>query len=315
MASLFNEPGNYVAQQTRSFVSRAAAVRESGLGNILMYGLLAAIVVFIILMLWNKRLNFDWIKPKRLLLQNEGTVYWNKGDRFTNLYVSETDAIQNFQDQAYSISFDCILFDTRNRNATQGPYRQLVHRGSDELMPPRKSLMDMELPPMPADGLPKHMNPGVFLDPNLNDIIVFVDTSMHGEFYRESLRIADLPLQIPFRLEIVINGRVLDVYINCQLEATKMLQGYPRTVKNAWYGLAGNKPAQAQIQNLWLWNRTLTVDEIKQVCGPELKFKQLRSKCVDDEPDPVRPIAKKQQPINTKKMGISYGNSLCNNAK
>jgi len=309
MASLFNEPGNYVAQQTRSFVSRVGAVRESSLGNILMYGLLAAFVVFVVLMLWNKRLNFDWIKPKRFLLQNEGRVYWNKGDRFTNLFVSETDGVQNFNDQSYSMSFDCILFDTRNRNTTQGPYRQLLHRGSDELMPPRTSLMDMELPVMPADGLPKHMNPGVFLDPNLNDILVFVDTSVNGEFYRESLRIADLPLQIPFRLEVVLNGRVLDVYINCQLEATKMLQGLPRIVKNTWYGLAGNKPAQAQIQNLWLWNRPLTVDEIKQVCGATLQFKQLRGKC-DEEPE--RPLAIKAPVIDTKKMGISYGNSLCN---
>ncbi len=312
MASLFNEPGNYVAEQTRSFVSRAATIRESVLGNILMYGLLAAIIVFVILMLWNKRISFDWLKPKRLLLQNEGKVYWNKGGKFTNLYVPETEANQNFHDSAYSISFDCILFDTRNRNATQGPYRQLVHRGSDELMPPRANLMDMQLPTMPADGLPKHMNPGVFLDPNLNDIIVFVDTSMNGEFYRESLRIADLPLQIPFRLEIVVNSRVLDVNINCQLEATKMLQGYPRIVKNAWYGLAGNKPAQAQIQNLWVWDRPLYVDEIRQVCGPALNFKQLRPKCADDEPDPVRPIASKSPVIDTKKMGISYGNALCN---
>jgi hypothetical protein len=309
MASLFNEPGNYVAQQTRSFVSRVGAVRESSLGNIMMYGLLAAFVVFVVLMLWNKLLNFDWIKPKRFLLQNEGHVYWNKGDRFTNLFVSETDGVQNFNDQSYSMSFDCILFDTRNRNTTQGPYRQLVHRGSDELMPPRASLMDMELPVMPADGLPKHMNPGVFLDPNLNDILVFVDTSVNGEFYRESLRIADLPLQIPFRLEVVLNGRVLDVYINCQLEATKMLQGLPRIVKNTWYGLAGNKPAQAQIQNLWLWNRPLTVDEIKQVCGVELKFKQTREKCGEE---PERPLAVKAPVIDTKKMGISYGNSLCN---
>jgi hypothetical protein len=254
-------------------------------------------------------LNFDWIKPKRFLLQNEGNVYWNKGDRFTNLFVSETDGVQNFNDQSYSMSFDCILFDTRNRNTTQGPYRQLLHRGSDELMPPRASLMDMELPVMPADGLPKHMNPGVFLDPNLNDILVFVDTSVNGEFYRESLRIADLPLQIPFRLEVVLNERVLDVYINCQLEATKMLQGLPRIVKNTWYGLAGNKPAQAQIQNLWLWNRPLTVDEIKQVCGGALKFNQLRKKCNEE---PERPLAVKAPVIDTKKMGISYGNSLCN---
>lgn len=309
MASLFKEPGAYLADQTRSVVSRVANVRESGLGNIMMYGLLVAFIVFVVLMLWNKRLNFDWIKPKKYLLQNEGTLYWNKGNKFTNLFISEKEAIQDFKDQSYSMSFDCILFDTRNRNATQGPYRQLVHRGSDELMPPRANVFDIAPPPMPADGLPKHMNPGVFLDPNLNDILVFVDTSVNGEFYRESLRIADIPLQTIFRLEIILNGRVLDVYINCQLESTKMLQGYPRTVKNAWYGLAGNKPAQAQIQHLWLWNRPLLVDEIRQICGSPPVFKEKRPAC-EEEPD--RPLAPKSKPIDTKKMGLTYGNSLCN---
>jgi hypothetical protein len=313
MASLFNEPGgNYFAQTSRVVSSGVSAARESILANTLMYGLLAAFIVFVILMLWNKRLNFDWIKPKRLLLQNEGTLYWNKGDRFTNLFISETDAVKDFNGSSYSLSFDCILFDTRNRNTTQGPYRQLVHRGSDELMPPRANVFDIEKPVMPADGLPRQMNPGVFLDPNLNDIIVFVDTSLNGEFFRESLRIADIPLQTQFRLEIVQNGRVLDVYINCQLETTKMLQGYPRTVKNAWYGLAGNKPAQAQIQNLWLWNRPLNVDEIKSVCASKLEFKQLRGKC-EEEPD--RPVARASPAINTKKMGIEWGDSICKGAK
>jgi hypothetical protein len=292
--------------------SGVSAVRESILANTLMYGLLAAFIVFVILMLWNKRISFDWLKPKRFLLQNEGTMYWNKGDRFTNLFVSEADAVKDFKDQSYSLSFDCILFDTRNRNTTRGPYRQLVHRGSDELMPPRANAFEIEMPAMPADGLPKHMNPGVFLDPNLNDILVFVDTSVNGEFYRESLRIADIPLQTQFRLEIVLSGRVLDVYINCQLETTKMLQGTPRIVKNAWYGLAGSKPAQAQIQNLWLWNRPLQVDEIKSICAGKLEFKQLRGKCTE-EPD--RPILKKSPVIDTKKMGLTWGDSICQGAK
>jgi hypothetical protein len=314
MASLFNEPGgNYFAQTTRAVSTGVSAVRESILANTLMYGLLAVFVVFVILMLWNTRINFDWIKPKRFLLQNEGKLYWNKGDRFTNLHISDTEAIKDFNDQSYTLSFDCIFFDTRNRNTTRGPYRQLLHRGSSELMPPRANVFDIETPVMPTDGLPKHMNPGVFLDPNLNDILVFIDTSVNGEFYRESLRIADIPLQTLFRLEIVLSGRVLDVYINCQLETTKMLQGTPRIVKNAWYGLAGNKPAQAQIQNLWLWNRPLLVDEIKSVCGMKLEMKEKRGKCEDE---PERPIIRKSQPvIDTKKMGITWGDSICKGAK
>ena len=73
------------------------------------------------------------------------------------------------------------------------------------------------------------MNPGVFLDPNLNDILVFVDTE-GGD--RESLRIPNIPLDIPFRIGIILNDRVLEFYLNCRLETTKILKYKPKKVDN-----------------------------------------------------------------------------------
>ena len=103
-------------------------------------------------------------------------------------------------------------------------------------------------------GLPKRLNPGIFLDPNTNDIIIFVDTkSKSGDVYRESGRISDIPLDKPLRLSVSVHDKVLEINLNCKLELTKVLAGEPKTVENVLYGLCGNAAAQASLQNLFVW--------------------------------------------------------------
>jgi len=158
-------------------------------------------------------------------------------------------------DVAYSFNMDLVLKETRT-NDTAGLHRHIFHRGSEEYASAT-----------PPAALPRRMNPGVFLDPLTNDLLLFVDTLGGTTGYRESLRIADLPLGTPFRLGIVMNHRTLDIYINCMLEETKLLQGTPRTVENRLYGVAGPSPAPAQVQNVYCWDYALSANEITSLCG------------------------------------------------
>jgi hypothetical protein len=132
---------------------------------------------------------------------------------------------------------------------------------------------------LPQHGLPRRLNPGIFVDPNTNDILIFVDTYKGAENYRESVRIADLPLDIPFRLGIVLQGRVLEVYLNCKLEVTKVLSGTPKTVENTWYGISGSAAAQAQIQNLSVWKMALKADDMSVLCKSPIAFALKRPIC------------------------------------
>jgi hypothetical protein len=73
-----------------------------------------------------------------------------------------------------------------------------------------------------------------------------------------------------------------------------------------WYGLAGSAAAQAQIQNLYIWPRPLSADEMGAVCDPKYPgFAQKRPICdVADSVSNVKPGAAAATPA------IQYGNAL-----
>ena len=245
------------------------------IGYYILYALAAGLIIFIILLLLGVPIGpsyFDF-RSSSAKVSEQALLFWDKNITFTNLITPET-ALQNLNSTLNTCMVDCLLFNTRSFNNIyidgEGPYRHLFHRGSNELAfttikgamlggcGARGSSADL-----PEYGLPSIMNPGVFLDPNLNDILVFVDTSC-GD--RESLRIPNIPLDIPFRIAIVLNDRVLEVYINCRLETTKILKSSPAPAGNMWYGLAGAASAEAQVQNLRIWNFPINASDMKDLC-------------------------------------------------
>jgi hypothetical protein len=242
--------------------NNAVAAKSIGItGGMVMTVLLVVFAGVVIYMVLGKAL--PSLTPT--LVPQSTSVYWKSKRVWApsgvtqNLtaYPTEFGAIQ---DTAYSFNMDLILKETRT-NDTAGLHRHIFHRGSD----------DYDATPPPA-ALPKRMNPGVFLDPLTNDLLIFVDTLGGTTGYRESLRIPDLPLGTPFRLGLVLNNRTLDVYLNCGLEETRLLQGTPRTVENRLFGLAGPSPAPAQLQNVYCWESSLSATEMRAICGGAPSF-------------------------------------------
>lgn len=310
MASLYeNMPnlGNFV---------RNVAPNTGGSTTTLIYILLAVgLIAVVVLMLMNKKIDVSFFNPlpKSTQVTMAGNKFWKPGPTFTNLKVAPS-ALPSFEADSYSLNFDAVLYNTRNYRTTEGPWRQILHRGSDELAVTTVGGNALaggcaaynSGSPLPPFGLPKRMNPGIFLDPNTNDIIVFIDTDNGAESYRESVRIVDIPMDIPFRLGIVINKRVLEVYLNCRLEVTKVLSGDPKKVENTWYGLAGSAAAQAQIQNLYVWKKPLGADEIGSLCDKPPAFDKKRPICeAADEALPPQPSAGTPQP-----QPVAYGGAL-----
>lgn len=231
----------------------------------LMGGLVVVFVFVVGYLLMNKSV-MDFIRyflpsliPRSTSLYWKSKRVWPPSGNTANLtaYPSQFGALQ---DISYSFNMDLILKETRT-NVTNGIHRHIFHRGSDEYASAT-----------PPSTLPRRMNPGVFLDPLTNDLLIFVDTLDGSNGYRESLRIADLPLGSAFRLGLVLNNRVLDVYINCRLEETKMLKGTPRTVENRLYGVAGPSPAPVQLQNVYCWDTPLPSNDFTTLCGTAPTF-------------------------------------------
>ena len=276
-----------------------AGVIGNGGMNWIIYILAALFVIAVIVMVVQPKIDWSFLdpRPKRMQVTNKAYKAWENLFTYTNLqYKGPGD----FDSRMYSVQFDGILYNTRNYMTTEGPYRHIMHRGSKELLATTPNGIPLsgcapagvgELPPF---GLPARMNPGIFVDPNINDIIVFVDTMNGATPYRESVRIVDVPLDTPFRLGVVINGQVLEVYLNCKLEVTKVLSGVPREIENEWYGVSGRANAQAQIQNLMIWTSALAAEDIRPLC-PELpKFNGKRPLCEGTDVAQAPAVEKKE---------------------
>jgi hypothetical protein len=290
-----------------------ATAAKFGISTIVLYILVLALVGFVVAMLMNVKLSLSWLIPKKYTVKAVSHKFWLPSGEYSNLVVPSTLAPVP-TDNAYTMMLEGLLFNSRNYQTTDGPYRHLTHRGSNELAPTSSTTSigcsmsgtNTNLPPF---GLPKRLNPGIFLDPNTNDILVFVDTTDGKNTYRESVRIADVPLDIPFSLGIVVNGRVLEVYLNCGLEATKVLTGDPSNVENVWYGLSGSASADAQIQNLTLWDYGLPADDFRAVCEVPKAFSKLRPQC--NGTDKLALPAKKPAAQPSQDLGINAQLATC----
>lgn len=294
---------------------QAAAKLSSslGIGTPLLYVLLLIFIILVVMMLMNVKLSLSWLIPRKYTVMASSSKFWTPSGVFTNLTVPST-AAPSLTDDIYTLTLEGLLLNSRVYQTTDGPYRHIAHRGSNELASTGSALTGCaaggsngNLPPF---GLPKRLNPGIFLDPNTNDILIFVDTSDGPNTYRESVRISDIPLDIPFNLGIIMNGRVLEVYLNCGLETTKVLSGTPRSVENVWYGLSGSASANAQIQNLTLWNYGLTADDVRSFCVKPKPFTNMRPQCngADKATAPPDPQAQKPKPID---LGFGAKLSAC----
>jgi hypothetical protein len=261
MASLFDKiPGmNNVRNAASDAVTSVSKLTPGGgIGNVILYALLILIIILIYLLLTSHKFSltmFD-IRPKKYKALDNAQVYWKKGmGGLDNLRITEDEGLPHDLNSKYTYHFDILLANTRNISNIEGPYRHIFHRGSSELYND-ESLVARggTAPQLPPYGLPKRLNPGIFLDPNTNDIIIFVDTkSKSGDVYRESGRISDIPVDKPLRLTVSVHNKVLEVDLNCKLELTKVLAGEPKTVENVVYGLCGSAAAQASLQNLYVW--------------------------------------------------------------
>jgi hypothetical protein len=315
MAELYEKVsnlGNYVSNAIPASVNAAGTSRTMILVYVLFAGLIIAAVV---MMLMGKKIEFSALdpRPKYMIVRSTSKLFWPPGPFFTNLIVPVGSNGADFMDNSYSLIFDAVLYNTRSYRTTGGPWRQILHRGSDELKATtiggavlRGCAASGTSGPLPPFGLPRRMNPGIFLDPNINDIIIFVDSDRGSESYRESVRLVDIPMDIPFRIGINLKGQVLEVYLNCKLEITKVLAGTPKKVEDTWYGLAGSAAAEAQIQNLYIWKTPLTADQMGAICVPQPPvFMKKRPIC-----DAADSVTSAPAPPAKAGTNISYGNAL-----
>lgn len=247
--------------------------------KILMVVIVVAIIVTILMMIAGY--DFTGLTTKVAEVTGTELVFWKRYDPMVPLRVNAAEVKRMEFFDRYTMMVDMIWINTRV-TTDSNMYRHILHRGSGEaadfLQSLRPTLQAAGSPSaagptrtevltrMPQ-GLPVRMNPGIMADPVTNDMLIFIDTVRDNANYRESVRIADIPMEQPFQLALVVMPNMVEVYINCRLEVTKLLEGRPRTIEAPWYGLTGPEPLNAALQNLRLFNSPMSYNQISAYCG------------------------------------------------
>ena len=252
-------------------------------------------VGFILLFIVNSFFPFTAFYDNGLLVSLPSSKrYWTNlkiptgGDPPSGLYVSKDDSIAK-RPTNYTVMFDLNI--NSSKAPGMGSYRHILHRGSDDFNQEVGSGMTQKVTgntssdaafeasaasSAAAGGipLPIYMNPGVFLHPYRNDLIFFFQTEAaqktvvgYDVLYLESLALDDIPLREWFRITIVLNGTIVDIYKNGELMKSIILKGEPRTVPADWYGRSGPMAAYGVLQNMKIWNGALNPKQVKDAAS------------------------------------------------
>ena len=188
---------------------------------------------------------------------------------------------------SYSMSIQMILSDSRGPN--MGKFRHVLHRGANPVLlstntagsTGHSGIQPGDVSPSEGDyvstGLPSLMNPGLMLDTFKNDLQVMIhtkgvqttDASKNNVLLLESSTIENLPLNTPLTIGIICTGKTVEIYVNCKLYTTMILNGTPYlpAQSNQWFGRYGAYPFIGLVKNMQLWSGPLPSGDYTKVCS------------------------------------------------
>lgn len=112
--------------------------------------------------------------------------------------------------------------------------------------------------------------PGVYLSPNVNELVVIMDTF---KTVGDEIRIPNIPMEKWFLLLIRCENRVVDIFINGTITRSIDLMDVPRqNYGNVYVGTNGG--FDGKLSNLWYYNYALSTSEIQGLLlrGPNTKL-------------------------------------------
>ena len=156
-------------------------------------------------------------------------------------------------------TWSCWIF-INNLNENDGKYRCVFYKGNDF-----------------ASGAddPAGINfpnnaPGVYIAPNTNDLVIFMNTF---NVINEQVTITNIPLNKWFNVIIRCQNTTMDVYVNGTVTKSVELHGVPKqNYGNVYVGM--NNGFSGYISNLWYYDYALGTTEIQQLVtkGPNIKM-------------------------------------------
>lgn len=156
--------------------------------------------------------------------------------------VNATDGIE--------FTWSCWIF-INNLNENEGKYRCVFYKGND-------FATSVDQP----EGINFPNNaPGVYIAPNTNDLVIFMNTF---NVINEQITVTNIPLNKWFNVILRCQNTTLDVYINGTITKSQELHGVPKqNYGNVYVGM--NNGFAGYISNLWYYDYALGTTEIQNL--------------------------------------------------
>ena len=116
-------------------------------------------------------------------------------------------------------------------------------------------------------------NPGIYLDSVRNNLEIIITTNNGGALIPEKIVIDNVPVRRTFTLTITVKDRQVTVYLDDKMVRAHVLSYMPITLAIGTKLLGGLQVFNGEYANPRVWDAILTPDEIKQVVGESVNFK------------------------------------------
>ena len=190
--------------------------------------------------------------------QNDGQLVWQN-----SLADADDEAkLKNSLSCNYTLSLDILI---KNQLAMSSAPRVLLYRAQKAVdFSPEKQSSDLFT--MYPDT-----NIMIYIDPVKNDLNVVAVTMDNAlALHPEGIpAIPNIPLETPFRITIVFQPTLMEVYMNGQLQATRVFTGRPKESTGNFFAPSEFVRKTGRVGNLQFWPRTLAPTEIRAI-GPPL---------------------------------------------
>lgn len=162
----------------------------------------------------------------------------------------------------YTLSIDILV---KNQLVMSSTPRVLLYRAQNSV--------EFQTDKQPSDlfSLYPETNLLIYIDNQKNDLnVVAVTMDNANVLHPEGIPpIANIPLETPFRITITFQPTYMEVYMNGQLQATRIFTGRPKETSGIFYAPSEFVRASARVGNLQYWPRILAPSEIRTI-GPVL---------------------------------------------
>jgi hypothetical protein len=140
-----------------------------------------------------------------------------------------------------------------------GIYKHVFHKGNDNINYDKRPLKGMNQP---------NNAPGLYIAPCTNDLVVVMNSFNE---INEKVRIEDIPLNKWVCVQIRVENKTLDVYINGKLTKRLIMKGVPKQNYGDVYSCM-NGGFSGYLSNLRYYNYALGTSEIQSIVtkGPNL---------------------------------------------